>query len=890
LKLKKLIKKKTLFKKMCHHCKSSKCHSDKKHEGGCSSKGIDQCHFNKSQGTYVICKPGNYHLKKDVRGTISIQSSNVCLDLCCHTLDANGADNAIVIGEPLVEQATLSAKKQSVESLRSEISSFKKKSIGEASEKPRQKVAKKTTLKARDVKSKSEPVGSIHHVRISNGTVCGAADAAILSNSVFDLEVSDLTMLNNALDSVRVLRSNVVTVKNVEFSGLESGERALLVNFSDNLTVSDCSASGYLTTIGAILEFNTSNTIDMSNVSVTNNVKSAVQGNVIWDSSTALVFFGGFGIVNYDPYVGCSGVKLDNVRVNHNIIYNIYDSCSVCWQTFEAIFLGYCNNCSINNCETSNNADIAGSVGADIDTEDFMLNLMFCDSCTITNHKSNNNTSAPVYYFSPVAVYDSANIVLDGCQANSNVVEGFAEGLGFDSLYTMYSLPPYFGDANHNTTIRNSQANNNLLISGRAGRTVWNGDAGFLFAFQVGGDESIVDNCEASNNGIGDNLPYTAVIGILQDFAQNARISNCVANVNYGGELAHGINVIHTGFADNTVISNCVANDNGTYGISVGDVGFDRAINNIVIENCNCIGNGVEGISLGTLDGSVGDVLVQNCKVVNTGGLFSAGALRGIVAKYPENLVIKDCDVISAPTNAEVTINTEVPQSFPAVFTNSGPRDSYPITGPGKIAGSAAEPTNACDDPLTDLTGNVAIVIRADSNCFSGVIADNTEAAGAVATVILDSLDSLNYGGNATQPAVVIPISLVEDFLAAWEAAPEGTTLTVGFSSLAATGVYILGGNNCKILNTEVLNQPNNGIELDSETTNSLVQDCHALGNGDVGFLDNTAFANAWLGNKAQNNTGGAYSGVAAANISTYDKSTGLYTSTPYATTNLDIV
>ena len=84
---------------MCNHCKSNRYHSYKKVEG-CSSKAIKQCNFDKNGGVYEIQKSGNYHLSKDVKGTISIQVDNVCLDLCCHTINASGAPNAIVI-EPV---------------------------------------------------------------------------------------------------------------------------------------------------------------------------------------------------------------------------------------------------------------------------------------------------------------------------------------------------------------------------------------------------------------------------------------------------------------------------------------------------------------------------------------------------------------------------------------------------------------------------------------------------------------------------------------------------------------------------------------------------------------------------------------------------------------------
>ena len=88
---------------MCHRCGKQKCHEKKEEEAGCSSKPIKQCHFDKHGGTYVIDKSGNYHLTKDVKGTLSIQASNVCVNLCCHNIDANGAANAIIIGEAFVE-------------------------------------------------------------------------------------------------------------------------------------------------------------------------------------------------------------------------------------------------------------------------------------------------------------------------------------------------------------------------------------------------------------------------------------------------------------------------------------------------------------------------------------------------------------------------------------------------------------------------------------------------------------------------------------------------------------------------------------------------------------------------------------------------------------------
>lgn len=118
----------------------------------------------------------------------------------------------------------------------------------------------------------------------------------------------------------------------------------------------------------------------MNDVNITNNTKSSVGGNVIWDASTAFVFVGGKGIIFFDPYVGCSGVTFTNVKVNNNTINNVNAS-GFEWQTFEAMFFGYCKHCTLIDCETSNNVDVLGASGNDFDTEDYFFDILRKFNC-----------------------------------------------------------------------------------------------------------------------------------------------------------------------------------------------------------------------------------------------------------------------------------------------------------------------------------------------------------------------------------------------------------------------------------------------------------------------------------------------------------------------------
>lgn len=840
-----------------------RCGNDKKN-GGCKSKTISQCLLDAHNNLYVITKPGNYHLEHDVKGTISIQASNVCLDLCCHKLDANGADNAIIIGSELVAQVanTLSPNAQllNLKSLKRVKNFVEEDELeGEVVEESREVKVNKNLRKCL---SEDHVVGKIHHVRVHNGSICNSVVDAVLVQNSSDVELKNLTLLENSLNGVHVVDSNVVKVDNVNCFG---GERALFCEGSDNMTVSNLTATEYLSTIGSVVQFTDCHNLRVHDVNVTSNVKVPVKDIESFHVATAIVSVSSSNSVNFE-----------RVKVTNNIFRD--ENVAPDWRTFEALMFFNCINGSLTNCDTSNNTDVTGDVMNE-DIEDMILLLLFCDSFIVTNHQSNNFTCDKfLFYFWAVAALNVNDIVFDGCQANRNFLHSLSLSQASTKEFSGFRVGRYFtGSQLGKCIIRNSESNSNTIESG--GKSLTTAAAAFLILFFMVQNGTMI-NCHANDNKILDKLPFTYNLGIFHE-AGSVEIIDCKAEGNIGSSFAAGCNT----YNGKCTISNGHFNNNEHTGILIGAFGFTGANTDTVISNCVIKNNGNVGTdkAYGIFLSNTAhrNILIEKCKILNTGNPFSSEAY-GIYhsGATMEQVVVSDCEIIAAgglpqPT---VTINTQVPQFFPAVFTTNGPRNLYPITALPETAGSVANPTNACDAPLKSLTGKIAIVFRATSACGSAVLTTNTQNAGSVATIIVDSLNS-TYGGNATQPAVSIPLANASAFTAALNAAPAGTTLTISNKvANVGTGIYLQNLNNSKVIRNEVINSSTNGIEIDGTnskvavienvamnnnkgfvlsqtTTLSTVQDNKAIGNKVSGFeqVASGSFSTSYLGNEAQN-------------------------------------
>lgn len=80
---------------MSTHTKKSK------KSGSCCTYTINQCDVNKANGNFILDKPGNYNLTSDIKGTLTITSDSVSLNLCNHTVDANNGSYAINVNVSL---------------------------------------------------------------------------------------------------------------------------------------------------------------------------------------------------------------------------------------------------------------------------------------------------------------------------------------------------------------------------------------------------------------------------------------------------------------------------------------------------------------------------------------------------------------------------------------------------------------------------------------------------------------------------------------------------------------------------------------------------------------------------------------------------------------------
>ncbi len=364
-------------------------------------KPITQKMISKAGGTLVLHYSGDYCVTENITGTIVIEADSVCLDLGCHTLDAAGRPNAIV-------------------------------------------------------------ADGYQDLKIFDGRIINATDAAILIDNYSSVEIFKLVMNNNALDAIRQSNSTDLSVHDVDFINDNSGERALLFDTCDNISVNHCNASGFLSTIGAIVQLDSCDAASIQNVDVTNNTKTAGANVNEFSPGTAFV-----------SVIASTGVDFVLVKVNNNTFNNNVPvtNQNVHWRTAEAIMFLESTSCSLHQCETNNNTDIAGAL-ATADTEEYILLLLACDSFIVTEHQSNNNVCEQlIVYYSAMVAFDSSNIVFDGCQVNNTSVQ----------LLSSITLPrympiwvtPYFGSpVTKDCELRNCQANFNVLQSAPAVPTV----------------------------------------------------------------------------------------------------------------------------------------------------------------------------------------------------------------------------------------------------------------------------------------------------------------------------------------------------------------------------------------------------------------------------------
>ena len=620
---------------MCHHCPrnvSSKNCSPTCKEGGCSSKTIKQCHFDKNGGVYTINKSGNYNLSKDVQGTLSIQASNVCLDLCCHTLNASGSENAIIVGEKSVSVESLKTSSKTIynidnfdrQSLRQNKNLFKDELTNIFKSMKSQKVAAVTV-------SKNLASGNIQHVRIYNGSITGATSDAILVNKVFDVEIYDITMFNNSINSINVTESESVSMKNINFSGEESGERAVVLNSSSLVKLENLNITKYTSIIGSLIQVLSSSSIILENVSLLNNIKASTSGSFGNPATT---------MIRFDL---CSHINLIRVKINNTTISNTGSA------RFTGILFLSSKECSMYQCEINNNSktNLEGE-GPNLTV---MLLLAFSINIAITECKMNSNSvlGPLIGELSGIYSFGCDNLVCDKININENYIEEIENDNtgGFTGFYSVFTT---------NVVVRNSQINFNIIDTAGVDRV--DGEA-YLACFLSASDNCIIENSQMNNNSI---LNSTGLNMFMEPFVcfgdlSGLTLRNSNFDANIGGEFGAGI-LIAAEFANvsNITIENCSSSGNTSTGLWIAK--FFRygpspgVTNNVKILNCVFNNNGKEdfegrGIYIDGLEGfdGISNILIKGCQIGNT---FSGVNARGISVAYANNVVVEDTNVFES--------------------------------------------------------------------------------------------------------------------------------------------------------------------------------------------------------------------------------------------------
>ncbi len=696
----------------------------------CEAKPICQKTINKAGGVLVLRNSGNYALTEDVTGTIALAADSICLDLCCHTLSAGGRANAVV-------------------------------------------------------------TSGFQDIEVFNGRIVNASDAAILVTNSSAVELYDLVMSNNSLDAIRETNSTDLSVHNVDFVGDVSGERALLFDTCDNISVSRCNASGFLSTVGAVIEINRCNTVEVQDVDVTNCTKTSAADAYFFTAPTALVFVGGPGIPSVDTITGCTGVHFERVRVNNNTFNNTVavsdpDNIGFNWRTAEAIHFLSVSSFSLTDCETSFNVDIAGALATE-DTEDYIFCMLGSDNGLVNGFQANaNSCSQPISAFQGITGWDTQNIKVTNSQACENVVSEL-NNPGFQAAFIGIGFNLYFGGgfdvAFTLNEVRNSQANSNIVMNSGAGRQ-HDFERAFLIAFE-NHTTGLVENCQGSFNAILDRNPFTTISGC--NFTERTGvgvISNCIFDHNTGGAEAIGIST--SSFKVNNIrIINTSASFNGNYGIANGSLVDTELDQNLVpsgnIEIINCIFDS---------NGPRDDTVVEGANP-NGAGIFVSDKLLGT-----KNIVIRGCDILDTfsaqgdSAGITVTNATNVVVEDTNVFTSVATADTGSAYG-------------IIFDSLSD-SKIIRTQVHGNQNGGIELIGDNSDIS-IIECVAKDNGIGFEFASGSTASCCLVQDSrALSNRVAGFVYAATPTPFTVTFIGNEAqcngddptTDNYALGGNN----------------------------------------------------------------------------------------------
>ncbi len=929
-------------KKRCHCKKENSC-------GGCNSTPINQHMIDKSQGVLLLNKSGGYTLSQDVKGTILIQANNIFLDLCHHTIDANGANNAILVQAPVTTQVSQNVKtihNQPVQErdVTSPLDGADEDLVPPADQKKPMrwsdafKMDDEVLIPQIKKRELSYPT-TIRNVHVFNGTIINSTIAGISFGGVETFSVKDVAFYNNVLDGIHVESCSGMELQNLSFS---KGDSVLSVEGLTQAIIKNIKVVEYVARTDSLFNFLDTHNLQAENLNCSGNSKIAPASQVrythtamiLLDSSDNFSFDGlNLSQCNLDymaiPVSGFlnSGILMNNCYNGsfNNYKFNFCQTIGNPRSFFNVpIFIfwpvkangDYCYNMKLTNCQVNDNKFLApesafsGTVGFAISSKKG-LDWTF-ENCEVNRNLMNLGSG---WLIGDVNL-DAGNVIIRNCKYNDNLYEEMIgmRGISFEA----------YGAGSKVMICENFQFNRNTVKAVHfSGAGAFYPDTNCILVFDLNNAVSI-KNLECNYNYISEVAQFTGValqsnVGYIDGLKfNNNTIGKFNENFDYATISATGA----SGYQDSAsnqkftniqmtqnIVLTAPSSNYSTTASLFGVYAWSYSGNqnaNIDIDTVQFADNHIL-LGTGSFDvtaiAAVELEVMRNVKISRVFSSRNSGANFnpytgygnfGILAAYGcENIIIEDNNIldtgaISTEFGNWITSDDPNLPPIPFKYTNL----SQPLTSPITAPAALAVPLNACTPLTNNLTGKIGVFQWSVPSCAgSGTRVGRVAAAGSIATILIDTVGQ-GYNGINSQVNVVVNASDGNLLLNAIAANPniQLTLASPSGDDVGAVGIYV-SGVNCKVLRNEVLTSTGAGILLDNTCSKCIVQDNHAMGNGGSGFVDQSNKKNTFLGNKASENASPQYSGVAAGNIVTYDNITGVYGSpNVYATSNIDIL
>lgn len=861
---------------MHHRCESS-CKKEAKK--ACTAKSIRQCHLKKNEGTYVITKPGNYALSENIQGTIVIAASPVCLDLCCHTINAEGRPSAItvqgtiapdqivpdsVLGKAFVvpnpqkvdikNKETKSVKRPLVSKVVAEkedstnIFSFQKDLVEykiqdephlDAFSKQEGKNFKTEAYKVHKIVKANVSNSTICQVKIFNGCITGASNAAVLINQSYDVSLYDLTFNANTATAVSVQNTNVVKLRNIDFFGPIGGTALTVIN-SDNIFVNDVNVTAFQNDQTPLLQFLSCNNTKLNTVNVTNNTKTLSADVENGNPAAAFVYFS-----------SSQNIKVKGLKLNNNIVLG---NLALLETRFQPLSFVDCTNSILIESEVNSNLDTGAK------RQSFIF-LLRSSNFFISQVKVNGNSSTTqnAQQFRVIHGVGSSNVLIHECQISANTSTG-----------TVNQSIVFLVDEEFPAEFSNFEVSK-CYISGQMGRVI----SAITFLAPTG----LFVNQININNNIIENLSGTEVIGILLARARHYHIDSCkIANLQISGsDAAVGVFVNRgdPGLINKCVIQNILQES----GISTTFHGiFFVGSQNMTCKNCDVSKltsqGSVTGISVSPSTTEIlfnsRNVIVKKCNISNlsTSGTLAAHQCIGISVNAL-NSVVKECNVLNLLSNVStdgILIIRPIEGTFNTVIQQCNILDI--------VAESDASIANGIS--LTRITNATIrdcniIDVRAGASATGIFLGSSSNA-----TVLNNSITRLDataicYGLVAQiSPNLTARENVIKDIFATRQSGGIGVLVsspncnisdnevsTVSVASGFITGAFISASNNTTLLRNLATNSTIGYLIATvggSGQSGTLLQDNIANNNMSFGYQENLLGSTNYIGNVAQLN------------------------------------